>query len=65
MKPHSCIWVVRRLCGMHIDPVCGCFDNPERLNYRDLPGGRGSRVRELADGLRLSTTLPSQDLSGA
>jgi hypothetical protein len=50
---------------MHIDPVCGCFDNPERLNYRDLPGGRGSRVRELADGLRLSTTLPSQDLSGA
>jgi hypothetical protein len=50
---------------MCTDPVCGCFDNPEGLDRENLPSGRGSRARELANGLRLGTAVPSQDLSGA
>jgi hypothetical protein len=50
---------------MHTDPICGCYDNPEGLNRENLPSGHGSRVRELANGLKLGTAVPSQDLSGA
>jgi hypothetical protein len=49
---------------VHTDPVRGCFDNPEGLNYGYLPSRCGSHVRELANGLRFSTVVPSQDLSG-
>jgi hypothetical protein len=56
--------VVRRVCSARTDPVCGCFDNPKGLNYGYLPSRRGSRVHEVANGLRLGTVVPSQDLSG-
>jgi hypothetical protein len=38
-----------------------CFDNPDGLNYEDL---LVCLVLKLANGLRLGTTVPSQDLSG-
>jgi hypothetical protein len=50
---------------MCTNPVHRCFDNPEGLNRGNLPSGYGSRVRELANSLRLGTVLPSQDLSGS
>jgi hypothetical protein len=34
IKPHSFVRVVRRWCGVHTNPVRGCFDNPEGLNNR-------------------------------
>jgi hypothetical protein len=46
-------------------PICRCFDNPKELNNRHLPSKRNPRVRELANGLRLDTTVPSLDLSRA
>jgi hypothetical protein len=49
---------------MHTDSARGCFDNPEGLNYGYLSSQGDSRVRELANGLRLSTAISSQDLSG-
>jgi hypothetical protein len=30
------VWVVRRWCSVHTDPILWCFDNPEGLNYRVL-----------------------------
>jgi hypothetical protein len=36
MKPHGSIWVVRMWCGICIDPVLRCFDNPEGLSYGNL-----------------------------
>jgi hypothetical protein len=42
MKPHDSVWVVRRCCDEHNDPVHWCFDNPEELNNRHLPSGHGS-----------------------
>jgi hypothetical protein len=65
MKPHGSVRVVRRWCGMHIDPVHGCFNNPEGLNHGNLSSGHGSWVCELANGLRLGAALPSRDLSEA
>jgi hypothetical protein len=65
MKPHGSIWVVRRWHDVHTDPICGCFYNPEGLNLGNFPGGHGPRVHELANDLRLRTTVSSQDLSGA
>jgi hypothetical protein len=53
------------MCGACTDHVRECFDNPEGLNYGDLPSRHGSRARELASGLRLGTVVPSQDLIGA
>jgi hypothetical protein len=50
---------------MRTDPVHRYFDNPEGLNNGDLPSWRGSYIRKLVNGLRLGTTVPSQDLSGA
>jgi hypothetical protein len=50
---------------VHTDPVRGCFDKPEGLNNKHLPCRHGPRVRELAISLRLGTSMPSQDLSGA
>jgi hypothetical protein len=50
---------------MHIDPILRCFDNLEGLNNGGLPSRRGSRVHELDIGLRPSTAVTSQDLSGA
>jgi hypothetical protein len=64
MKPHSSIQVVRRCCGVRIDPVHGCFDNPDGLNNGHLSSQRGPRVHELAISLRLGTAVPSQDLCG-
>jgi hypothetical protein len=49
---------------MHTDHVCGCFDNLEGLNNEHLPHRCGPRVYELANGLRLGTAVPSQNLSG-
>jgi hypothetical protein len=61
MKPHSSVRLVRKWCSMRTDPVLRCFDNPDGLNCGDLLVGV---VLELANGLRLGTTVPSQDLSG-
>jgi hypothetical protein len=49
---------------MRTDTILRCFYNPEGLNNRDLPSRCGSLVHELANGLRLSTAVTSQDLSG-
>jgi hypothetical protein len=38
---------------------------PEAAKLQGLASRRGPRVHELANGLRLGTTVPSQDLSGA
>jgi hypothetical protein len=56
MKPHNSIWVVKKWCGKHTDPVLRCFDNPEGLNYGDLLLGI---VPKLANGLRLGTAVSS------
>jgi hypothetical protein len=63
-KPHGSIQIVRMWCGIHTDPILGCFDNPGD-ELRELANRRGSRSLELANGLRLSTAVPSKDLSGA
>jgi hypothetical protein len=44
---------------MHTDPLLRCFDNPEGLNYGYLLSWHGSRVRELANSVRLGTTVLS------
>jgi hypothetical protein len=49
---------------MHTNPILWCFDNPVGLNFWVLASWCGSRVHELANGLRLGTVVPSQDLSG-
>jgi hypothetical protein len=62
MKPCGSIRVVRMWCGICTDPVLRCFDNLEGLSYRNF---LVSVVPELANVLRLSTVVLSQDLSGA
>jgi hypothetical protein len=47
------------------NPILRCFINPEVLNYGDLLVGVVYELVELANGLRLSTEVLSQDLSGA
>jgi hypothetical protein len=65
MKPHGCVWFVRRWCSLHVGPVRRCFDDPDGLNNGYLPSRRDPQVHELANSLRLGTVVPSQDLSGA
>jgi hypothetical protein len=48
---------------MSTKPVRGCFDNLEGMNNGDFPSWHGSRIHELANGMRHGTTMPSQDLS--
>jgi hypothetical protein len=43
---------------IHTDPILRCFDNLEGLNCENL-------LVSVANGLRMSTEMPSQDLSGA
>jgi hypothetical protein len=64
MKPHGFVWVVKRWCSVCIDPVRRYFDNLEGPNNRHFPIRCGPIVCELAIGLRLSTIVSSQDLSG-
>jgi hypothetical protein len=64
MKPHGSIRLAKKWHGMRADPVLRCLDDPEGLNNGHLPSGHGSRVCELANGLRLGTIVQSQDLSG-
>jgi hypothetical protein len=64
MKPHGSIRVVRLGCSECTNPVVRCFINREGLNYGDLLVGVVHEFVELANGLRLSTEVPSQDLSG-
>jgi hypothetical protein len=64
MKPHDSIWVVRRWCDACTDPSTGVFDNLEGLNNGHLTSQRGYQVHELANILRLGTTVLSQDLNG-
>jgi hypothetical protein len=52
-------------CNICTDPVRRCFNNLEGLSCGDLLVARGSRALELANGLRLSIEVPSQDLSEA
>jgi hypothetical protein len=59
MKPHGSVRAVRRWCSVCVDPVHGCFDNLEGLNNGYLPSGHSPRVCELANGLRLGTTISS------
>jgi hypothetical protein len=65
MKPHDPIRVVRKWHDFRADPILRCLDNLKGLNNGYLPSGHGPRVHELANGLRLGTAGPSQDLSGA
>jgi hypothetical protein len=64
MKPHDSIRVVRRWCGVCTNPIHECFDNMEGLNNGHLPSRCILRVHELDNGLRLVTTVLSQDLCG-
>jgi hypothetical protein len=50
---------------MRADPILRCLDDTEGLNNEHFPSWCGPRVHELANGLRLGTAVPSQDLSGA
>jgi hypothetical protein len=63
MKSHGSVRVVRMWCGTHANPILRCLDDLEGLNNGHLPSGRAPRVRQLANGLRLDTIVPSQDLS--
>jgi hypothetical protein len=65
MKPHGSVRVVRLGYDEHTNSILRCFINPEGLNYRDLLVGMVHEFVELANGLRLSIEVPSQDLSGA
>jgi hypothetical protein len=65
MKPHGSIRVVRLGCDKHTNPILRCFVNSEGLNYRDRLEGMVLMFIELANGLRLSTKVSSQDLCGA
>jgi hypothetical protein len=47
-----------------MDPIHGCFENKDGLNYGYLPSWCGSCVHELANGLRLGTAVLSHNLSG-
>jgi hypothetical protein len=49
---------------MCIDPVRRYFNNLEGPSNKHFPSRRGPIVCELAIGLRLSTVVSSQDLSG-
>jgi hypothetical protein len=51
-------------CEIHTDPVLRCFVNLEGLNCEDMLEGMVLELGELANDLRLSTKVPSQDLSG-
>jgi hypothetical protein len=64
MKTHNSIWVVRLGCNKRTNPILRCFVNSKRLNYEDLLVGMVHEFVDLANGLRLSTEVPSQDLSG-
>jgi hypothetical protein len=55
-KKHQCICT---------DPVLTCFNNLKGLSLRGLASRYGPRALELANGLRLSTTVPNRDLSRA
>jgi hypothetical protein len=65
MKPHCFVWIVRLGCRERTNPVLRCFVNPEGMNCRDLLVGMSHEFIELTNSLRLSTDVPSQDLSGA
>jgi hypothetical protein len=65
MKPRGSIRVVRKWSGKRVDPDFKYFDSLEGLNNGHLPSGRGPRIHEITNGLRLGTIVPSQDLSGA
>jgi hypothetical protein len=62
MKSHGSIQLVRMWCGIPTNPILWCFDNLEVLNYGNLLVGV---VSKLVNGLRLSTAVPNEDLSGA
>jgi hypothetical protein len=51
-------------CEIHTDLVLRCFINSEGLNFEDLLEGMVPELNELANGLRLSTEVPSHHLSG-
>jgi hypothetical protein len=57
MKSHSSIQVA--------NPILKCLGDPEGLNNGHLPSEHSPRVHELANVMRLDTTVPSWDLSGA
>jgi hypothetical protein len=65
MKPHGSIRVVRKCCGMHANPILRCLEDPEGLNNGHMPSEHSPQVHEMSNGLRLSTVVSSQDLSGA
>jgi hypothetical protein len=52
-------------CGICTDPILRCVNNPDGLNCGDLLEGVILEPGELANGLRLNTEVPCQDLSGA
>jgi hypothetical protein len=65
MKPHGPVRVARKWHGLCANPVLKCLNGPKGLNNGYLPSGHDPQVHKLANSLRLSTAVPSQDLSGA
>jgi hypothetical protein len=55
MKPYGYVRIVRVWCGIHTNPILGCFGNPEGLNYVSLLVGvvpeLSSYGASLADGI--------------
>jgi hypothetical protein len=62
MNSHGSIKVVRKWCDIFTNLVLRCFDSPEGLGCGNLLVGV---FPELANSIRLSTAVLSQDLSGA
>jgi hypothetical protein len=52
-------------CVECTDPILRCFVNPGGAELRGLPSWHGPQAHKLANGLRMSTKAPSQDLSAA
>jgi hypothetical protein len=65
MEPHGSIRVFRNVVQNSHRPHPQVFCEPGGAELRGLASWRGPRALELANGPRLSTTVPSQDLSGA
>jgi hypothetical protein len=59
METHGSVQVLRLGCGERTNHVLRCFVKLEGLNYGDLLVGVVHEFVELANGLRLSTEVPS------
>jgi hypothetical protein len=65
MKAHGSVRIVKKWRDIYVNLVLRCLDDPKGLINEHLPSRHGPQVSEQANGLRLDTTVSSQDLSGA